>query len=116
MAKATYVSKGDTIDYTPGADVAAGDVVVISGTNSKIVGVALSDIKSGKQGAVAVSGVFEFVKASADVIDIGEKVYWHTTNLNVTEVATGAVLLGNAVETKGNGATTIKVRLPFTGI
>ena len=42
--KARYVQRGDAIDYTPMEDVAAGDVVVLSG---KLVGVAKLDIKAG---------------------------------------------------------------------
>jgi predicted RecA/RadA family phage recombinase len=30
MAQAQFIHDGDAIDYTPGADVAAGDVVVLS--------------------------------------------------------------------------------------
>ena len=30
MAEATYVQYGDAIDYTPGADVAVGQVVVLN--------------------------------------------------------------------------------------
>ena len=58
--KARYVQRGDAIDYTPMEDVAAGDVVVLSG---KLVGVAKLDIKAGELGALALVGVYEFAKA-----------------------------------------------------
>ena len=42
---ARYVQRGDAVDYTPMADVAAGDIVVLA---DKLVGVAKLDIKSDK--------------------------------------------------------------------
>jgi len=75
MATATYVQMGDSVDYTPGADVAAGDVVV----QADLLGVAKLDIKSGKLGALAVSGVFDFPKevGQGTAIAAGTKVYWN---------------------------------------
>ena len=57
---ARYVQRGDAIDHTPAADVAAGDVVVIG----KIVGVAKLDIKAGELGALALTGVYEVAKGT----------------------------------------------------
>ena len=42
---ARYVQRGDAIDHTPTADVAAGDIVVLA---NNVVGVAKLDIKSDK--------------------------------------------------------------------
>ena len=61
--KAIYVQPGNAIDYTPTADVAAGDVVVL-GT---IIGVASYDIAANTLGALNVSGVFDMPKASGAV-------------------------------------------------
>ena len=47
---ARSVQRGDAIDYTPMADVAAGDVVVLA---NKLVGVAKLDIKVAELGALA---------------------------------------------------------------
>ena len=52
--KARYVQRGDSIDYTPMEDVAAGDVVILSG---KLVGVAKLDIKQAELGALALTGI-----------------------------------------------------------
>lgn len=46
MAATVFVHDGDAIDYTPGADVASGDVVV----QGELVGVAKLDIKANKLG------------------------------------------------------------------
>ena len=60
MATAQFVHDGKSIDYTPSADVTAGDVVV----QEDLVGVAKFDIASGVLGALAVEGVFDFPKAT----------------------------------------------------
>lgn len=63
---------------TPGADVSSGDVVV----QGDLVGVAKLDIKTGKLGALAVTGVFDFPKATgtSSAIAAGAKVYWNATD------------------------------------
>ena len=60
MATATFVQDGSSIDYTPSADVAAGDVVV----QNDLVGIAKQPIAANALGALAVAGVFEVPKAT----------------------------------------------------
>jgi predicted RecA/RadA family phage recombinase len=60
MTQAVFVHDGCSIDYTPAADVAAGDVVV----QGNLVGVARQPIKANQPGALAVEGVFDFAKAT----------------------------------------------------
>ena len=69
-----YIQTGDAVDYTPGANVAAGDVVV----QGELVGVAKLDIQTGKLGALAVTGLFDFPKAAGagTAIAVGTRVYW----------------------------------------
>ena len=55
MATAQFTHDGDYIDYTPSADLVAGDVVV----QGDLIGVAKGDIATGKLGALAVVGVFD---------------------------------------------------------
>ena len=69
--KAQSVQRGDSIDYTPAAAVAAGDVVFIG----PLCGVAKLDIKANELGALGVAGVFDFVKGSV-AFALGESVYW----------------------------------------
>lgn len=64
-----FVQRGDVVNYTAGADIAAGDVVVMGHT----IGVALVDIANGATGAVAIEGVFTVPKVSAAVFAVGEK-------------------------------------------
>ena len=107
--KAVKISSGDVIDYTPTADVAAGDVVV----QGELVGIALQPIPANVLGSLAVAGVFDVAKATATVFSAGAKVYWDATNkLAVTSDGEGEnKLLGKAVAAAGNGATTVRVRL-----
>lgn len=109
MALAVFVHEGEQVDYTPPADVAAGDVVV----QGDLVGIARTPIVSGTPGSLAVAGVFDVVKASATVFTAGAKVYWDATGkLAVATDGGGAnKLLGKAVRAAGAGATTVRVRL-----
>ena len=81
MATATFVHDGKSIDYTPGADVSAGDVVV----QNDLVGIAKLDIASGALGALAVTGVFDVPKTAGvgEAIAAGAKV---TLNAFVDEL------------------------------
>ncbi len=56
---AKFVQEGGAIDYTPGADVLVGAVVV----QADLIGVTQAPIKSGQLGSLAVTGVFDFPKA-----------------------------------------------------
>ena len=69
-----YIQTGDAVDYTPVADVGAGDVVV----QGDLVGVAKLDILTGKLGALALTGLFDFPKATGEstAIAAGARCYW----------------------------------------
>ena len=75
----TFVQRGESIDYTPSSDVSAGDVVVLG----DLVGVAKLDIQANTLGALAVSGVFDFPKATGvgSAIARGVLVYWDAADL-----------------------------------
>ena len=60
---AKYWQKGEAIDYTAAAKIAAGDVVNLATR----IGVAAADIAAGETGAVYVTGVFEMPKATGAV-------------------------------------------------
>ncbi|HEV7453817.1 MAG TPA: DUF2190 family protein [Candidatus Saccharimonadales bacterium] len=95
MAMAVFVQDGDCIDYTPTADVASGDVVIVN----NIIAVATSQILNGKLGAVQMTGVFDFAKATAatDNGAVGTNWYWDNTAFKATKTATGNILIGVSV-------------------
>jgi len=100
------------VDYTPLADVAAGDVVV----QVDLVGVAGRSIVAAEKGALAVSGVFDFPKtggSGGSEIPVGTKLYWDASGQVVTATIGSPALpyLGKAVETAEADAETVRVRL-----
>ena len=71
MAQATFVQEGRSIDHTPVAAVAAGQVVV----QGSMIGVAKTPIAAGALGALAVRGIFDVVKANEEQA-LGAALYW----------------------------------------
>jgi predicted RecA/RadA family phage recombinase len=109
MATAQFIHDGNTLDYTPSANVSAGDVVV----QGDLVGIAKLDISAGALGALAVTGVFDVPKASGagTAIAAGAKVYWNATNNQATTTATGSKYLGKSVRAAADADATVRVRL-----
>jgi len=109
MATATFVQDGKSIDYTPVAAVAAGDVVVLG----NIVGVAKLDIAASKLGALAIEGVFDVAKAtgSSSAITAGSKVYWDAVSEVATTTAGSNKCMGYAIKDAGDDDATVRVKL-----
>ncbi len=115
MPQATYVERGETIDYTPGSAVAVGQVVV----QGDFVGVAKQPIAAGAAGALAVVGTFDVVKAAV-AVTVGAAVYWDADGNPVggtagsgaaTTSATGNKLMGFAIAAAGETGTTVRIAL-----
>jgi len=111
MATGQFIHDGDCIDYTPSADVAAGDVVV----QGELVGIAKLDIAADALGALAVKGVFDLPKATggATAITVGSQVYWDAgASVVTTNAAAGAnKLLGKSIKAAADADATVRVRL-----
>jgi len=110
--EATYVQAGDTIDYTPGSDVAAGEVVVVA---TDLVGIARHAIAASAMGALTVKGVFRCAKEAPLVIALGDAVYWDAVNDNVDKTDTNS-FMGTCVEAAASADTTVLVRLDFGSV
>jgi predicted RecA/RadA family phage recombinase len=110
--KASYVQKGDSIDYTPDADVNAGDVIVL-GTN--MLGIAKLDIKAEELGALALVGVFDMPKStgSGTAIERGVNTYWDASSqVVVTDSNSGAnIHVGRTIAASSDEDATVRVRL-----
>ena len=108
---AKFVHEGESIDYTPGADVLTGAVVV----QAELVGVAQGPIKANQLGSLAVSGVFDFPKAlgAGSAIPAGTNAYWDAAAQNATKNAAAGAnkLIGKAVKTTVDADTTVRIRL-----
>jgi len=111
MATARFIHDGKSIDYTPGADVSAGDVIVLA----DLIGIAKLNIAAGTLGALAVSGVFDLPKTAGvgEAIAAGAKVYWDVADgVAKTDDEAGAnKLLGKTVAAAGDDDTIVRVRL-----
>jgi predicted RecA/RadA family phage recombinase len=106
---AQFIQEGCSIDYTPGADVAAGAVVV----QNDLVGVAKRPIAANTLGSLSVEGVFDFPKSTAggSAIAAGVTVYWNAGAQQATATAAGNKLLGKTVKAAADADTTVRVRM-----
>lgn len=94
MAQATFRHGSPLqVDYTPsGADVAAGQVVIVG----DVPMIAHHAIEDGELGAVAaMGGVYQVVANEA--IAVGKPVYWVNADDKVTETADGNTHFGYAI-------------------
>ena len=107
--KAVYVQGDCDIDYTPGADVAAGDVVV----QGDLIGVAKRAISANTLGSLSTEGVFDFPKAAGagTAITAGTKVYWDPALSQATGTAGALKYLGKTTKDAADDDTTVRVRL-----
>ena len=107
MAISTTAAKfrktGDTLDYTAGADIAAGKIIVADGC----VCLALYAIANGETGALKILHKGEVVEVTTDeaigATDAGTALYVVAATGLVTKTSTSNTLLGYA--RKAIGAT-----------
>ena len=99
---AQFLHEGNAIDYVPGADVAAGDVVAVG----SMLGVANDAIPAGRTGALAVEGVFTMAK-DGSAYTAGYIVDWDGSTI----IATVASPIGIVVKDAGAGDATAWVKL-----
>lgn len=105
--KATYVQRGDNIDYTPTKKIAYMEVVPLAAR----IGVALSEIPKGEMGSVTLVGAFR-LPATTGEIEIGAEVYWDKSdNAIVAAASTDTVRAGYAIAPKEQADTVALVRI-----
>jgi predicted RecA/RadA family phage recombinase len=108
IEKAVFV-QGDPlmVDYTPNADVAAGDVVDLG----NCVGVAHHPILAGRTGAISVDGgVYDFLKFAGEAIALWAPVYWDVGTLTATgTVAYSEAIIGKCIKAALAGDATVRV-------
>lgn len=90
--KAIYVQKGETLDYTPDADVTAGSIVPLTSR----IGIAAAPISAGETGTLQMEGVFRFPKASGEEIQMGAAVFYDAATSAITTAADGNTPAGYA--------------------
>jgi len=106
---AESVQDGNSVDYTPAADVAAGDVVVLG----ELVGVAPRPIKAGENGSLAVVGIFAFPKTvgAGSGLAFGVKVYWDAVAKVVTATVGANKYVGKTVQAAADSDAAVRTRL-----
>jgi len=106
MAMATFrYGEPNMVAYTPGADVAAGDVIVTNAT-PRVAHVA---IPNGTPGALAAEGgVYSMAGDAAIAAD--KKVYWNNATSQVTETAGSLKVFGVTVSACSGAAALCDVR------
>lgn len=102
-----FVQPGEVIDYTAGANIASGQVVLMGAR----IGVALKAIANGETGPMQVTGVFNIAKLSTDNMAQGALLYWDNTNSRLTTTASGNTLAGFAAAAAAAGASTTSVNI-----
>lgn len=104
-----YIQEGDAINYLVPADttIAAGDVVVVG---VSLVGVAVTGGTTGDTIVVNLEGVYTLTKDAPLVITQGDKVYWNTTNKEITKTDTDKYI-GYAWASAVSAATSVEVKL-----
>lgn len=111
MPLVSFVQEGAAVDYTPGGDLAAGDVVV----QGDLVGVTKRAVPANTLGALHVEGVFDFPKATGggSAIGVGLDVYWDVAEaVAKTDDEAGAnKRIGKTVAAAGDSDALVRVRL-----
>ena len=104
-----FIHKGDAIDYTPAEAVSAGQVIA----SNDLLGIAKLDIAAGALGALAVTGVFDFPKATGSAIEFGESVYWDEAEevAKLDDESGANPLIGQTVARAADDDETVRVRL-----
>jgi predicted RecA/RadA family phage recombinase len=102
-----FVQPGDIVEFTMPEDVTTGRGVLIGA----LVGVALVTAASGARANVALSGVFNVTKTSAEAWAEGAAVYWDDTAKEFTTTATDNTLAGHAAVAAANPSATGRIRL-----
>lgn len=103
---ATYVQKGEVLDYTPDEAVKYGSVVKFGNR----IGIAGGNIAAGEQGHIHVTGVFKMAKVSGIAISMGEAVYYQQEQDAIGKESSG-VLAGYAASGAKELDTTVLVKL-----
>ena len=107
--KARYIQRGESIDFVPTADVAAGDILKLG----KLIGIAKLDIKTGELGSLALVGVYEITKVGLAEFAQGALVAYDFENgfATTAEISPDSTPIGHAVSAAGRSHTTVLVRI-----
>jgi predicted RecA/RadA family phage recombinase len=104
----SYVQPGKSLTVTaPAGGMLSGQGVLI-GT---LFGIAQYDAVEGAEVEILTEGVVEIPKTSALQIDVGDRLFWDSTNQVVNKTATAQVCVGIAVSAATNPSGTVRIKL-----
>jgi predicted RecA/RadA family phage recombinase len=103
-----FIQRGDTVTLVAPYALASSGLGVKVGS---IVGVAVAAASSGADVEVALTGVFDVKKTSAQAWTVGALVYWDDSAKEFTTTSTSNTLAGVAVAAAANPTATGRVRL-----
>ena len=107
-----FVQEGASIDYTPAADVAEGVGVI----QKYLFGVTKLPILASKLGALAIEGVFDFIKATGpgESFETGDYVLFDEVAQLAKPIGLGGTaLIGRAIADAAEADTTVRVKLLY---
>ena len=102
------IQDGVILDYLNGGSAITSGSPVVMGNR---IGVAVEDIASGDTGEVLMEGVCSLDKATGQAWSIGDEIFWDVGASKTTNVGTGNVHAGFAVEAALTGDTSGKICL-----
>jgi len=103
-----FIAKGDTLELTaPAGGVVSGSPVLIG----SLLVIPVADAAVGEKFAGLAEGVADVAKLSSDVVVEGDKLNWNDTNNELQKATSDLDNVATAVEAKGSGETSVKVKL-----
>ncbi len=109
MAKGTYVQKGERIDYTNSTDSAIGYKDILPLVTR--IAIALEDIAVGATGTLGVTGIVELAAENTVAFDVGDQLYWDSTNGRLTKTSSGNIPAGWNTEPKTSSGAVARVKI-----
>ena len=101
-----FKAKGDTIDVTLGGTYAAGAMIALEDR----AGVVAKGGGSGDVRPVLVEGIVSYTKAAV-AVTVGQKLYFHAGNNNVTTSSSSAKACGWSCDASASTVLTVKFKL-----
>lgn len=99
---------GRVIPYTCTKEVTVGDVIPLG---VSMIGIAVNSGLIGEEISVELEKVWTIKAKTADVIAVGDVVYWDDTEKEITKEATDNIYAGRAMSSKAAVAGTVEVKL-----
>lgn len=93
-----FIQNGHYLDVTPSSAYAGGELVILG----DVVGVAVADIPANETGVICCSGVFEFSKNPAAVVESGDHAHWDVVTKQVVAHGGEHPVVGDITAVDGN--------------